>query len=117
MNRTLPLLILVAALLLSCSGDPRGEADRSFEGLTDRFLQQYLRMYPEEATALGDHRYDHLLDDYSAEGVTAAVNLFRAYRDTLRGIRVATLSAAHMITRWIAEYFISKHCANGSGIR
>lgn len=97
MNRTFLFLVVPAIVFLSCSSDSRSAADREFEALTHRFIEQYMRLHPEDATALGEHRYDHRLNDYSAEGLAASRALFRAYRDTLRGIRVETLSPAHMI--------------------
>ncbi|MCB2206121.1 DUF885 domain-containing protein [bacterium] len=104
MKRTLLFLLPVLLLLFSCSSDSRSDEDRAFEALADRFLQQYLATFPEAATALGDHRFDDLLNDCTAEGYAEAAALYRAYRDTLRSIRVETLSPEHMI-----DYDIFQH--------
>jgi uncharacterized protein (DUF885 family) len=109
MNRCFPLLILPALFLLSCSTDSRTDADREFEALTGRFIDHYLRMHPEGATALGVRQYDHRLNDYSAGGVAAAVSMYRAYRDTLHTIRVETLSPAHMIDYDIFQQVLEEH--------
>ncbi len=109
MKRFFPLFVFSALFLFSCSTDSRTDADRDFEELTGRFLDHYLRMHPEDASALGVRAYDHRLNDYSADGMAAALNMFRAYRDTLRSIRVETLSAAHMIDYDIFQQVLEEH--------
>ncbi|MDT8324987.1 MAG: DUF885 family protein, partial [Bacteroidota bacterium] len=96
MNRTI-LLLCSFVFFTSCGGDPGNQADREFEVLADRFIGRYLQLHPEAATALGTHRYDHRLDDYSATGIASSSAMLRAYRDTLRSIRVEELSPGHMI--------------------
>jgi len=88
---------LILLCLFSCSSDERSEADRTFEALAERFLDRHLAACPEEATALGDHRFDSQLTDFSAAGISARTAMYRAYRDSLRAIRVETLSPQHMI--------------------
>ncbi len=59
-------LATVAALLpfLSAFATP---ADQEFEKLAGAYIESGLKMHPESATELGDHRFDGLLTDYSAE--------------------------------------------------
>ncbi|MFZ1731682.1 MAG: DUF885 domain-containing protein [Bacteroidota bacterium] len=96
-HRSLLLLTISFSLLISCGSDPRSEADRDFEALASRFLEAQLSSHPEDATALGDHRYDARMNDYSREGVDADAAFFGAYLDTLSAMRVETLSPQHMI--------------------
>ncbi|MBA2622028.1 MAG: DUF885 domain-containing protein [Chthoniobacterales bacterium] len=42
-------------------------ADDEFQKLAADYIENRLRIHPEEATGLGDHRYDDNLTDYSAE--------------------------------------------------
>ncbi|MBN1449129.1 MAG: DUF885 domain-containing protein [Bacteroidetes bacterium] len=98
----LPVVLLIVTV--SCSQDGRSDPDRAFEELTARFLDRYLAGTPEEATALGDHRFDSLLTDFSTEAIIARAAFFRSYRDTLRSVRVETLSPQHMI-----DYDILRH--------
>ena len=96
-NRLILPASLILLFLFSCSSDERSEADRSFEAFAERFLDRHLAACPEEATALGDHRFDDQLTDFSAAGISARAVMYRAYRDTLRTIPVETLSPQHMV--------------------
>ncbi|MFA6235334.1 MAG: DUF885 family protein, partial [Bacteroidota bacterium] len=102
--RSLIFLSISVTFLLSCGSDPRSEADRDFEALASRFLERHLAVHPEDATALGDHRFDARMNDYSRAGVDNDIAFFEAYLDTLRGIRVETLSPQYMI-----DYGILSH--------
>ncbi len=42
-------------------------ADDEFQKMASDYIENRLRIHPEEATGLGDHRYDDKLTDYSAE--------------------------------------------------
>lgn len=46
-------------------------ADARFEGLGQRFIASATRLSPTEATVLGEHRYDTLLPDITADGRAA----------------------------------------------
>src|ERR1700761_6584653 len=52
-------------------------ADLTFDGIGKRYLEELLPLTPLTATALGDHRYDALLDDVSAQGRQHRVELAR----------------------------------------
>jgi uncharacterized protein (DUF885 family) len=56
-------------------------ADRAFEALGRRWLDRSMRYSPISATTVGDHRFDHRIDDVSATGRNSAL---RFARDTLR---------------------------------
>ena len=90
----LVLSIVIISMFLSCSpADP----DQAFEKHADDFIEDYLQMYPETATRLGDHRYDHRLNDYSLAGVREAVNLNDKYLVKLKKIDPANLSDVNRI--------------------
>jgi len=67
-TKYISLLILAGLFLFSCSTKPA--EDQKFESLADHYLQKLIQMNPEWATSLGDHRYDHLLNDYSLDGIS-----------------------------------------------
>ncbi|MBE0643232.1 MAG: DUF885 domain-containing protein [Bacteroidetes bacterium] len=102
--RRLFILPLSIVLFVSCSRDPRSAEDAEFEQVAERFLETYLAQHPEDATALGDHRFDARMNDYSAAGRDADLALYQAYLDTLRGMRVEALSPQDMI-----DYDILRH--------
>jgi hypothetical protein len=104
------LLLLGASMLLGACAGPRTEdPNEAFVSLADGYLESFLEMYPERATALGDHRYDDRLRDYSAAGVQAAIALDKAYLDSLLSIDPARLAAGNRI-----DYFILRNHLQGS---
>ena len=50
-----------------CSGHGADTADPALTRFFQKYLDEQFRRRPMEGTRLGDHRYDHLLDDLSAE--------------------------------------------------
>lgn len=92
MRVALLLLVLLAA---SCA--PHVSEDAKFEGLARNYIEAQLRMNPEWATSLGDHRYDQLVSDYSLSGVHATRALGAAYLDSLAQVDVGALSPANRI--------------------
>ncbi len=68
----------VAIVLIAPVGAPAIAAtssarDRAFRAQVAEFVQAELRLYPERATRLGDHRFDHRVDDLSANGIDVAI--------------------------------------------
>src|SRR3954466_11276316 len=57
--------IYCAVLLLSCCRLRAQSADAQLEGFFKKYLEEHCAMRPLDATRLGDHRFDHLLDDVS----------------------------------------------------
>ncbi len=99
-SRALMFLPLAAALLFhACSTPAPGisEADARFEALATSFIEQYLVQQPEDATMLGDHRFDARLNDLSAEGIASAVRLRSATLDSLATIKVEQLSPENRV--------------------
>ena len=83
---------------------PRQSEDQRFEALAKNYIDQFLRMNPEYATSLGDHRYDHLLNDYTLAGVERDLRFNRAYLDSLATVDVRRLSSTNQI-----DYKILRH--------
>ncbi len=66
--KTLParlLLVLVALLFLPSLVSAAGGEDAKLEAFFRDYLDRKFHQQPLEATRLGDHRFDHLLDDVS----------------------------------------------------
>jgi len=60
--------------------------EHAFQGAVKRFIEEELTIFPERATALGDHRFDARVDDDSAAGIARIVShahrwekIFRAF--------------------------------------
>jgi uncharacterized protein (DUF885 family) len=61
---------------------------RAFQLTVNQFIEAELKLYPERATALGDHRFDSRVDDHSAAGIARIVShanrwakIFRTFDD------------------------------------
>lgn len=84
----------VTILIGSCS---LRNADDRFVDLAGNFLEQYLELYPENATFLGDHRYDHRMNDYTLGAVTRDRAFAQHYLDSLNDINPRQLSTTNRI--------------------
>ncbi len=69
----------------------------SFDEISNRYLQDMLALTPVAATALGEHRYDGMLDDISATGNERRTTLARELLTQLKGLDRSTLSRAHQV--------------------
>jgi uncharacterized protein (DUF885 family) len=66
------------ALTISIAGptiaDTESATNRAFQAQVMQFVEAELQLYPERATALGDHRFDNRVDDVSAQGIDAVIH-------------------------------------------
>jgi hypothetical protein len=62
-------LALLAAVPAHAAPDP--VVTHRFEQVVHDFYEHYLATHPEEATQLGDHRFDRRSGDLSAAGIAA----------------------------------------------
>ena len=90
-------ILLVALAVLAGSCAPSLTEDQKFESLAGNYIGALLRMNPEWATTLGDHRYDNEVSDYSPAGVAASRALAAAYLDSVKSIELGRLNAANRI--------------------
>ena len=90
---------LVPALLflLPAAMPAATPADAAFEKLARETIEARLQANPEEATELGDHRFDGRLTDYSPEGLAAWEATVRGELTALAQIDPATLTGANRI--------------------
>ncbi len=108
-------LVLIVGLAVALSGCAKSSADDPngvFVSLANDYVEKYLRMYPERATVLGDHRFDDRVNDYSFAGVKAAIEMNKAYLDSLRLVDPARLSRVNRI-----DYLILKNHLEGAVYR
>src|SRR5256885_12794789 len=67
-TKFLPLVLGIAALLVAPTPPVRAqEADDKLAAFFKNYLDEMFKQRPLEATQLGDHRFDHRLDDLSAK--------------------------------------------------
>ncbi len=107
-------VVLLALLLLAPSTSPlafseqaapaaaTASADSDFHAKTKEFIQEELRLYPEFATALGDHRYDDRVDDDSMKGIARIIAHAHRWKDIFAAIPSKSLTEADEIDReWL----------------
>src|SRR5262245_21193485 len=93
LRRCIPCVIVMAAHLPAAST----QTDGAFESIARAFIEDYLRVSPEEATQLGDHRYDDRVTDYSPAGVGAKMEMLKKYRADLGRLEQRGLTGANRI--------------------
>src|SRR5215216_4155737 len=92
-------IVIVAACVLSLSllNAAATQQDDSFQKIAHDYIEQYLQTNPEQATELGDHRFDGELTDYSSEARAKDLATQKGFRDKLNGIDGTQLTGANNI--------------------
>lgn len=95
------------ALVLAVSASLWAETpDQTFQSLAEEFLQGYLRLNPEVATTLGEHRYDGRWSDVSRAGVQEAVQFQHSTLRKLKPLLKANLSSVNGVDRDILQHYL-----------
>ena len=92
-------IVVGIALLLSLStlNAPGSPQDDEFQKIAHAYIEQYLRANPEEATDLGDHRFDGQLTNYSPEAQAKELAAQKEFRDKLTAIDGSRLTGANNV--------------------
>ena len=79
-------IAIAAACVLSLSivGAFANPLDDEFEKIAKDYVENYLSSHPEAATELGDHRFDGVLSDYSAETRVRMLASAKQVREALK---------------------------------
>ena len=91
----LPLL----AVLMALAPRPGQAVTESMPKLCDEYWQAYLRANPVSATAIGDRRYDALLDDNSPAGIARETRQLDAMLARVRAVAPKALEAGDRLNR------------------
>ena len=75
----------------------QSSADKQFEDLAKRYLDEYPALGPVGATSLGDHRFDHLVNQVSSEARGERVAFNKKYIEELEIIPKRELSRAYQV--------------------
>ena len=113
MRPTLPAVAVLAVTLAACTGEApppqspadahatagrdQAQADVAFEALSRRYLDEALALSPVSATQIGDHRFDHEIDDLSTAGRQKSGDFNRRFLAELDAIDLASLSREHQV--------------------
>ena len=71
--------------------------DDAFQKIAHDYIEQYLRANPEDATELGDHRFDRQLTDYSPDARAKDLATQKEFRDELNAVDGSQLTGANNI--------------------
>ncbi|HWH90675.1 MAG TPA: DUF885 domain-containing protein [Candidatus Binatia bacterium] len=94
MKITIAAAFLLSSSILSVFGTPQ---DDTFQKIAHDYIEQYLRANPEDATDLGDHRFDGQLTDYSPEARAKELSTQKEFRDKLSAIDGVQLTGANHV--------------------
>src|SRR4029077_18690147 len=90
-------IIIASAAVLSLSNAFATSQDDAFQKVAHDYVEQYLHVNPEQATELGDHRFDGELTDYSAEARAKDLATQKEFRDKLNAVDGSQLTGANNI--------------------
>ncbi len=92
-------VVITAGLLLSLSMliAAATTQDDEFQKVARDYIEQYLQANPEEATELGDHRFDGQLTDYSSDAQAKDLATQKEFRDKLNAIDESQLTGANNV--------------------
>ena len=93
----------LAALLVSsgpaarAAGPVPAGAHAALDRLCADYWEGHLKLDPVQATSIGDHRYDALLEDNTPAGIAGARSFYAGIRDRARAIPVASLDPSRRL--------------------
>ncbi|HMF46728.1 MAG TPA: DUF885 domain-containing protein [Candidatus Udaeobacter sp.] len=91
------IIAALATLSLSISSTFAISHDDAFQKLAHDYVEKYLRANPEQATDLGDHRFDGQLTDYSVEARGQNLATQKDFREKLNTIDGSQLTGPNSI--------------------
>lgn len=94
MKIVLGLALFLSFSIFNAAATPQ---DDEFQKIAHAYIEQYLRANPEEATELGDHRFDGQLTDYSSEARAKELAAQKEFRDKLTAIDGSRLTGANNV--------------------
>ncbi len=98
------LLILSCLAFLFLSNCVRKDAeDFKFKKLVDEFLEGFYQAHPVWATYVGEHKYDHLIDDCSPEAIQAEIMRLRSFLEKMHSLDTLKLNSVNKIDYRILE--------------
>src|SRR5438093_438061 len=94
MKIVLGIALLLSLSIFNTSANPQ---DETFQKVAHDYIEQYLQANPEDATELGDHRFDGQLTDYSVKALAKELATQKAFRDKLSAIDGSQLASANNV--------------------
>ena len=89
------ILVVALSISLSISTARANPQDDEFQKIAHDYIELELETNPEEATELGDHRFDGRLTDYSPEARAKELATQKEFRDKLNAIDGSQVTGAN----------------------
>ena len=86
MKTNLQLYSIFVALLGMAKVGTAAATDDAFQQLASEYTDKYLEVNPEQATQLGDHRFDDRLTNYSADAIDRELTRQKEFREKLSSL-------------------------------
>jgi uncharacterized protein (DUF885 family) len=103
--KKLGMLFCAAVLAVACKQPVKQASPHNFNKLLDHYYEDRLKLFPLEATAAGDNRYNDLLpNDGSAEFISKAKGFYQAYTDSLKTIKREELDEEDKLSYDVLNY-------------
>jgi uncharacterized protein (DUF885 family) len=91
------IMAAASALSFSILKLSANSQDDAFQKIAHDYVEQYLRANPEQATELGDHRFDGQLTDYSREALAKDLATQKEFRHKLNATHGSQFTGANGI--------------------
>src|SRR6266704_4713960 len=91
------ILVVALSISLSISTARANPKDDEFQKIAHNYIEKELEANPEEATELGDHRFDGQLTDYSAEARAKELATQKEFREKLNALDGSRLTGANNV--------------------
>ncbi len=88
---------IIMMLALVTVAYAQSEADSAFERIAAAYVNDLAELSPVNATLIGDHRKDGVLDQVGGEGRAAVTQIYKQYLAELRNIDWQSLSRANQV--------------------
>ena len=111
------IVAAAAALVLTLPSTFATSQDDAFQKIAHDYVEQYLRTRPEQATDLGDHRFDGDLTNYSSEVRAKDLATQKEFRDKLNAIDGTQLAAANNVDLRILKENIDYEIFRGEELK
>jgi uncharacterized protein (DUF885 family) len=98
------LFIISTFFIQTVMANGKQTADQKFEKLANGYISELIKMNPERATSLGDHRFDGQLNDYTLAGIKKERAFNEKYLNDLNKIDLAKLSKVNNVDARILRH-------------
>jgi uncharacterized protein (DUF885 family) len=98
-------LFVCGVILLAACKQPAKQGNTNFNKLLDNYYEDRLKLFPLEATASGDNRYNDLLpNDGSAQFIQQAKSFYKGYIDKLHAFKREDLNEQDKLSYDVLNY-------------